>query len=702
MKFFAGLVLSLSLVWAQTCAPRAVLRPADAVSGTLDENNCRLSEGTYYAEYALTLPTRGRLQLSGVSSSFDLALTLRSADGRALSTGATIAQPVERGAYVAVVSAATPDQAGDFTLASAFVPEPGTLCRDFPSVGLNQAVTGRLAGGGCRLPDGSAYDGYLLATFGSGTLNIAMDSGDFTPYAILRDDQGHLLGAGDTISLSVDGDQSYAILASGADPGATGQYHLSLSFTPADDETCRSLKTFRDAGSDQGTISDASCTFTADGADSSSRYNYYDVQVPQPGVAEFRLSSPTLYPYLLLLDAGGAPVASDGWSGGPGLAVVRQQLSPGRYVLQAFGGGPPTGDYTLQYTFRPGLPETCPVLSLAPNTPVQGTLDAASCRTRDGISDVYQIEMPSAGTLDLDMQSSDFVPMLAIRDARDNRIVIDNNNGGYTDSHLTADLPAGSYSVVAGTWGSPGAYTLSLQVAAHDPVPCANVRTVDPGSAYQGVFSGTSCRGPNGQPADYYQITTPADGTLAAVMTSPVIDSFLTLLGPDGNVLRWDDNSYGAGDAIWIQFLPGQTYRIAAQAADAVRSGYYRLDVLFSPNNGKPGCAPRSTLGIGDSAAGNLDFTSCQYVDDTFADIYQLNLADTTAVDIRLDSQDFDAYLQILDAKGNVVAEDDNSGEGTNARVFSSFDPGTYYVIAKPFGDYTSAGSYLLAVNPAQ
>jgi hypothetical protein len=113
------------------------------------------------------------------------------------------------------------------------------------------------------------------------------------------------------------------------------------------------------------------------------------------------------------------------------------------------------------------------------------------------------------------------------------------------------------------------------------------------------------------------------------------------------------------------------------------------------------GCAPIAAVNPGDLQPGTLAFTGCQYPDDTFSDIYQLNLADITALDVRLDSTDFDAYLVILDSKGNVIDLDDNSGGGTNALISDTFDPGTYYVVAKPFSGYTATGKYLLTVSPA-
>src|SRR5205807_579001 len=103
MRFFAGLLVFLPLGWSQTCAPPLPLHPVDSVSGALDHSNCRLSDGTLYAEYLLVLPTRGQITIDGASSAFDLTLILRDASGHKIAAGASMAQPVERGLYRVLV-----------------------------------------------------------------------------------------------------------------------------------------------------------------------------------------------------------------------------------------------------------------------------------------------------------------------------------------------------------------------------------------------------------------------------------------------------------------------------------------------------------------------------------------------------------------------------------------------------------------------
>ena len=475
---------------------------------------------------------------------------------------------------------------------------------------------------------------------------------------------------------------------------------MSLAFTSAGGESCRSLKSFTVSGSAQGTISaETSCVYSAGDPDSRLLYNYYDLTVSQPGVAEVRLSTTAFNTYLQLLDDSGAVVQADAYGGGQGRAIVSQQLRAGNYTIQVYSLDDP-GAYTLDYTFTPQFPGDVICLSYQADagSVTQGSLSGTSCRIVEGVSQVYSLVVPQDGTLDIDMQSGDFVPLLTLRDAKDNRIVNDDNFGNFTISHITADVPAGTYTVVAATGGLPGGYAFSWQVKPHALTPCTKVQKLDVNSAYLGVFGEGSCHGANGQPADYYEIATPADGTLAVVMQSEVMDAFLTLQASDGTAMRWDDNGYGGADAVVIQYLPGQTYRLEARATDAIAGGFYRMDVLYSPGARPAGCAPTGTASPGDTIPGAISFTSCQYPDATFADIYQLNVADTTALDLHLASTDFDAYLLVLDSKGNVIGEDDNSDGGMNAVVSDIFDAGTYYVVAKPFRGNTASGKYVLRV----
>jgi hypothetical protein len=240
---------------------------------------------------------------------------------------------------------------------------------------------------------------------------------------------------------------------------------------------------------------------------------------------------------------------------------------------------------------------------------------------------------------------------------------------------------------------------MSSQFSANDIPACSAVQALDINGGYVQQLGAPGCTGTNGQPADYYQFTLPSDGVVAAFMTSSDVAGYLTLTDSSGNALRTDTGSYAPGDPMIVQYLPAGTYRLAAQAAGFSVGGYYEVDVRSALGSRPPFCGVKAPLAVNGSAIGTIGFSSCQYVDATFADVYQVQLTDSTTIDLQLNSGDFDAYLVILDAQGNLVDQDDDSGGGTNARITRVLGAGTYYVVAKPTGDYTAGGNYTLSLN---
>jgi hypothetical protein len=78
---------------------------------------------------------------------------------------------------------------------------------------------------------------------------------------------------------------------------------------------------------------------------------------------------------------------------------------------------------------------------------MDSALTDASCRTSVGPSDLYNLTLPPAGTVDLEIDSGVFDTILAVRGRRDNLIVRDEEVNGLRVAHVIADLPAGVYTV---------------------------------------------------------------------------------------------------------------------------------------------------------------------------------------------------------------------------------------------------------------
>jgi hypothetical protein len=372
------------------------------------------------------------------------------------------------------------------------------------------------------------------------------------------------------------------------------------------------------------------------------------------------------------------------------------QVPAGSYRLRVSSDLPSGGNYLLKYAFLAGSPRPCTAGVLNLGDQLIRVLTDASCRTSLGLSDVYTLTLPAPGTVDLEIDSTSFDTVLAIRDGKDNLIVRDDEVSGLSVARITADLPAGVYTVVGAATSGAGNYQLTARFTAHDIPACTFAQSLDLNGGYVQRLGPRSCIGVNGQPVDYYTFTLSADALVLAVVTSSEVDGYLTLYDSNGNVVRSDDSSYGSNDPLIVQYLPAGTYKLAVRAASSTVGGLYQVDLRTVTGPRPPFGTPKATVTPGETVSGVITYTGCQYIDNTFADVYQMNLSADATIDLRLNSSELDAYLVLLDSKGAVIDEDDDSGGNTNARITRNLAAGTYYLVAKPFGDYTSHGAYTL------
>ncbi|HEX8734125.1 MAG TPA: S8 family serine peptidase [Pyrinomonadaceae bacterium] len=103
-----------------------------------------------------------------------------------------------------------------------------------------------------------------------------------------------------------------------------------------------------------------------------------------------------------------------------------------------------------------------------------------------------------------------------------------------------------------------------------------------------------------------------------------------------------------------------------------------------------------------------LDVGDCAAEAGVNRDLYAFSGTAGSPVAILMSSMDFDAYLYLLDPTGHIIAYDDNSGGGTNARIPASGSlilpsTGSYTILATKFGasrapEAPQNGNYQLAM----
>jgi len=107
------------------------------------------------------------------------------------------------------------------------------------------------------------------------------------------------------------------------------------------------------------------------------------------------------------------------------------------------------------------------------------------------------------------------------------------------------------------------------------------------------------------------------------------------------------------------------------------------------------------TVAPGQIRRGMLEAGDWNMSDGTLCDIWYIQGTQSQRVTITLRSRAFDSYLQLLDAGGTKVAEDDDSGGGQGAaRITITFRGNErHQIVVNHFGDEVRSGQYTLEVR---
>jgi serine protease Do len=198
---------------------------------------------------------------------------------------------------------------------------------------------------------------------------------------------------------------------------------------------------------------------------------------------------------------------------------------------------------------------------------------------------------------------------------------------------------------------------------------------------------------------DIYAFEGTAGQQVTIEMTSDEIDSYLILLNADGSELAQDDDSGGDKNAkITITLPTDGTYTFLANSYEAGQSGNYQL-TLATAIPTLPSLLPSGQTLIEES--GILEETDAILPsDNSLYDEYKFEGVAGQSVTIRLESEDFNPYVALLDANGQLLAEnDDVTPTDTNAVITITLPTaGQYRVVVNAYKP-TGRGEYRLTVR---
>jgi hypothetical protein len=367
------------------------------------------------------------------------------------------------------------------------------------------------------------------------------------------------------------------------------------------------------------------------------------------------------------------------------------------------------------------------------NQQVQGVLGPADARWDNKPFQAYQFQCSAGQTFQMDILSS-WDNYALVFDPMGNVAARDDDGG---DSGLNARIAhtcttTGVYRLAVTTYTSSttaGAYTLQVSGAGAPMITQPLIQQMADASGVvgqiaanqqaQNILTPGAARW-DSKPFQAYQFQCNAGQTFQMDILS-TWDNYALVFDPMGNVAaRDDDTGEGLNARIVHTCTTTGVYRLAVTTfTSSTTPGAYTLQVNSS---GAPTMMPTVTevpqqagitlpqpsvsggivppgqvasIAFGQMMQGRLEQGDQTMNDGTYADVWTFQGAGGQTVTIDVRSDEFDTYGQLLNAAGDRLAEDDDSGGALNSRItFTLPASGQYQIVVNNFGDSRRSGVY--------
>ncbi len=353
----------------------------------------------------------------------------------------------------------------------------------------------------------------------------------------------------------------------------------------------------------------------------------------------------------------------------------------------------------------------CPVREIGVDATATASLASSDCRYRDIVPGTtrsvfvhqYQVTVATRGVLTIEQNSTEVDPILSIY-SDGYELLASNDNISATDKNslVTISLAPGKYIFFASAaaTGQTGNYTVktSFQLS-----PSCPVEELTFGVGVSSELTNNDCRildietpSADTSRVKQYSFKAPERGVFTIEMLSPAFVTFLDLLDSKRNELTYAVPDQGNDSRLLVSLKP-DTYILYA-STDDFGIGAFTISTTMAPLR----TCEAKEIGLSATLSGNLAEGTCRYMDvevpsadDTLLDKYTLNVTDPVLLTLDMKSKEVDAYLLLLDSKGNYIGGDDDSGGGTDSRISVSLGPGSYTIYANT-AEY-GTGTYTLA-----
>jgi len=309
----------------------------------------------------------------------------------------------------------------------------------------------------------------------------------------------------------------------------------------------------------------------------------------------------------------------------------------------------------------------------------------------------FLIKLTNGAKYRIDLIGPDLDPVLAIQDNSNKQIAFDDDGGEGLNSRLDFVAPAdGTYKFVCASLKGVGNITLTVKQAGTGKGGGGGATGKETKFEGQVAAADPTIKLGNkefhGKPHEV-KLAAGKKYQLDMVKKDGTIDPLLFLQDKNGKILAVDDDGGGFPNArIMFQCVKDDTYKLFAAALTG--EGGYTLtikEVALTTQESK----------VHEVGAGGLKIDG-KLNKEVRSVIYQVKMeaGKTYVIDmISPDQKALDPFLRLLDSSGKQLAEDDDGGDGLNARItFRAPAAGTYRIIATSFGNF-GVGEFSLEVR---
>lgn len=515
------------------------------------------------------------------------------------------------------------------------------------SIRVGQTVDGTLSSRDNRLDSGEYFDEYELRLDAGDSVRIELSSRAFDAYLLVRgdgvsldDDDGGPSPRGAAIAYTASRATTLRVVATSYSAGETGSYRLAVQRAGRADAA--------PAGGNVVVASGNTTGGNATGGASSAGANTVSAGPP----------------------ASNNTVAASDASVGTSAPTIRNRAGVGGTIVD----GPPVRRNQAQQEAE--TRNASSVTPLVVGQKARGTLAAGDAQLNSGEwYDRFVLEGEQGQRIRITLRGDGFEPYVLIRGhglsqdasyaARSRAAVLDVTlpQAGAYEVAVTSSKPreSGAYEVLAEQVGDARARDVAATRLA-------------PGRPVQGTLESGDLQRTNGQYLDRFQFRGKAGQTVQIDVNSRDFDTYLFLTGPDGSGEENDDISASDLNSSVVFTLPVDgDYEVLVSSSRRGETGRYTVvmkEVQVTPSvrpTASGAGAQTLTLGRIESAA--LTVSDQRIESGERMDPYLLAVRAGQSYEVRMESSEFDAWLELRSEGGVDESNDDATPGATDAAV---------------------------------